>query len=53
MEDIHLPPRTVQLQGEIKTLQHEVLDLKGLLFMWEAENHKWEEEKKNMQKRID
>ena len=53
MKDIQIPPQTVQLQGEIETLQHEVLDLKVILVMLEGDKCTWEEEKKNMQKRID
>ena len=41
MKDIMLPPQTVQLQGEIVELQHEFLDLKGLLAMLEADKHTW------------
>ena len=53
MKDIQIPPQTVQLQGEIETLQHEVLDLKGRLVVLDVEKCKWEEEKQKMQKRID
>ena len=53
MKDIHLHSQTVQLQVDIETSQHEVLDLKGWLAMMEANKRTWEEEKQNMQKIID
>ena len=52
MKDIQLPPQTVQLQGEIEGLQHEFLYLKCHLTVLEVDKNTWEEEKKNMQKRI-
>ena len=45
IKDIQLRPQTVKLQGEFETLQHEVLDLKGLLVVLEVDKHTWEEEK--------
>ena len=53
MKDIQLPPQTVQLEGEIEALKHEVLDLKGFLSMLDADKRTWEEENQKMQKRID
>ena len=43
----------MQLEGEIKALKHEVLDLKDRLAEMDSNKHTWEEEKQNMQKRID
>ena len=45
IKDIQLPPQIVQLQREIETLQHQVLDLKGCLAMLEADKRTWEREK--------
>ena len=36
MKEIQLPPQIVRLQGEIETLQHEVLYLKLHIAMLEA-----------------
>ena len=43
----------MKLQGDIETLQHEVLDLKGRLASLEDDKCTWEKEKKNMKNRID
>ena len=53
IKDIQLPPKTMQLQEGIETLQHQVLDLKGHLVVLEDDKHTWEEEKWQMQERID
>ena len=44
MKDIQLPPQTMQLEGEIEALKHEVLDLKGRLVVLDAEKRTWEED---------
>ena len=41
MKDIQLPLQTVQLEGEIEALKHEVLDLKGRIAMLDADKWTW------------